>query len=378
MKSTQLTRLAINVVILLSIALGYFFYRSSVGFVWDDSRHIVANKFDVNSSLIWGQENLLRDIIVKSFGKVSFTGYRPLSTLIDSSAKAVFTADNSYKNVWFFGVGLILGFLALATYAVGRRYLKTLTGAIITVLIYIFSTPVITASWIVFSGIQALVPLFICCGLLLYWKIRQTDKCKPFRMLLLYLIFLLGPWYREFIGILPILVIFLELKRYRCPTTLSTVSVLFFLHSLFPTLIIKALFFRDLPLRPVFSLGLLGTQLGQADGGSVFAFYENLVNSVRLAVPLHFLTLFPPVLIAAISFDYLLFHMKKISAIWPKPSRCFLSSYLAVGKEAFLPVTYFALLLLGVLKVINPEHFGLLLCAVFALQGLRRDSFLFV
>ncbi|MDP3790025.1 MAG: hypothetical protein Q8R48_06460, partial [Candidatus Omnitrophota bacterium] len=77
------------------------------------------------------------------------------------------------------------------------------------------------------------------------------------------LIMLLGPWDREFVGLLPLLFIFLELRRARRITWIAVISSLFLLHALFPTAIVKCLLFHDLPLGPVFTLGNLGASFKQ-------------------------------------------------------------------------------------------------------------------
>ena len=74
-------------------------------------------------------------------------------------------------------------------------------------------------------------------------------------------VLLLGPWYREFIGGLNILIIFLEFQRARRPTPLMFLAGVFLMHAVFPTALIKLLAFPGLPLQPVFALGQLGVQV---------------------------------------------------------------------------------------------------------------------
>lgn|GEM_PF-6589950 len=174
-------------------------------------------------------------------------------------------------------------------FLVTRRYLRTDTASILAVFLFLFSTPVISGAWVVFAGIQAIVPLMICLGLLLYWKVVESTSKKGLYIFGLCVLLLLGPWFREYISVLSLLIIFLEAQRTHQPTLLMGIAGVFFLHGLFPTAFIKLFAYPQLPLVPVFAIGFSGAQLSVIDPS-----LNNLMDSIRWWVSDNFLTLFSP------------------------------------------------------------------------------------
>lgn len=370
--------------IVITVAVGFCLYRSSVGFVWDDSPHLVANLYDVDSPVFWGKSRLFKTILTDSFGDVTKPGYRPLSAFINLLGVSIFSHPETSPHLWFLFVGLLLGLLCISVYLVSRRYLKTKVGAIIAVFLFIFSAPVITGSWIVFAGIQAIVPLVICTGLLLYWKTVESKKHNLFYLIILCLLLFLGPWFREFIGFLPLLIIFLEVKRARRPTVLMGISALFFLHALFPTAVMKVFFFKNLPLKSIFSLGLLGNQLSPSINGNILFLVKNLFSSIRWQTPYHFLTLLPPIIIGFVLIDYILLAFRSSFMLISKGfrrssisvSQTFPKDWVTTLKNVYLPFCFTIFFVLGIARVYESNLFYLLLCLTFLLQGLRKDVFL--
>ena len=182
--------------------------------------------------------------------------------------------------------------MAVCFFFVARRFTRTDFGAIIAVILLLCSPSVVGSGWLIFSGIHALVLLLICLGLLLYWKIVETPHNAPWYLVGLCAVLLLGPWYREFIGGLTILIIFLELQRARRPTALMFVAALFLMHAVFPTAIIRLIAFPGLPLQPVFALGQLGVQVQINAVPAEASTIDHLMNSSGGALSLIFLRFF--------------------------------------------------------------------------------------
>ncbi|MCK5000556.1 MAG: hypothetical protein KAS23_13520, partial [Anaerohalosphaera sp.] len=160
------------------VALTFTWYRSGTGFVWDDSPHLVYNLFETPKPLAWEGVSTIPKILHTAFSSPTSSGYRPLSASIDCLGRMLFIDPDMIQYPWFLGVGLILGALCVTFFKVSEHFLKSKNWAVFSVLLFIFSAPMITGSWIVFAGIQAIVPLLICSGLLLYWKLLETEKHK--------------------------------------------------------------------------------------------------------------------------------------------------------------------------------------------------------
>jgi hypothetical protein len=201
----------------------------------------------------------------------------------------------SNPNLWFIIAGTIFGTQALCLFLVARHYLQTDAAALFSVFLFLFSTPVITGAWVVVAGFQSIVPMLICLGLLLYWRLLDSPRYRAWYALALSAILFFGPWFREFIGLLALLIIFLEIQRAHRFTPLIALAAVFFGHALFPTAIVKFVAFPDLPLQPVFTFGSLGQQ-AEIDLVTDKFVLSQLIAQVKWSVLFHFLVLFPPIL----------------------------------------------------------------------------------
>jgi hypothetical protein len=294
----------------LLVTFGYFLFRSSTPLlVWSDSPEVSANlygSFGVGPRHTLKEQRLLQQIIRESFQSSTTTGYRPINFIIHKFGVAFFSTREASPYLWFAAVSLVCGTLAVCFFFVARRYTRTDFAAIVAVILLLCSPSVVGSGWLIFSGIHALVLLLICLGLLLYWKILETFHNVPWYVAGLCAVLLLGPWYREFIGGLSVLIIFLEFQRARRPTLLVFLAGLFLLHAVFPTALIKLIAFPDLPLRPVFALGQLGVQVQlnavPAEGSTI----DHLMNSIRWRALFNFLALLPPTLVGLSLIGYLL------------------------------------------------------------------------
>lgn len=364
--------------IVFLIAVAFAFYRSSSGFVWDDSHHLTTNAFDVDQPLSISKEGILKRIVVDSFGSVTRSGYRPLSAAIDLLGVSLFTTSRKFALAWFVGVGVVVGLLSVAVYAVASRYVRTKTAAALAVFLFLCSSPVVSGSWIVFAGIQAIVPLIVCSELLLYWKITSTSRFRRVCIVLLCLLYLVGPWFREFIGMTALMIVFLELRSHKRLTILTCISAAFFLHALYPTALVHLFFFEDLPLGSIFSLGSLGDQMASTATSS--GWIRNTMRSLRWQAGAHYLTLFGPLLLFLLLLDYIVYALIQLRQ--ETTARLSLDRTPAIVRTPaatfarLLPTAYLTVLILGMSEVYSAKVLWLVLVLLFAFQALRQDVFL--
>jgi len=294
----------------LLVAISYFCFRSSERLlVWSDSPELTANLY---GSFGFGPHHTLdepggiKQILIAAFDRVTTVGYRPLNLVIHRVGLAYFSTPGFSPYFWFAGVGMIVGLMSVCMFLVARRYTESNLAAILAVFLLLCSPPFVSNGWLIFSGIHALVLLLICLGLCLYWKVVETSHHRAWYVFALCVILLLGPWYREFVGGLNLLIVFLEGQRTRRPTLMMGLAGLFFLHALFPTALVKLLAFPNLPLQPVFALGQLGVQveLGSSSAGGLAI--GQFISSMRWRALLTFLVLLPPTMIALGLIGYLL------------------------------------------------------------------------
>jgi hypothetical protein len=156
---------------------------------------------------------------------------------------------------------------------------------------------------------------------------------RTWYLLSLCAVLLLGPWYREFVGGISILIIFLEVWRARRPTTLAGLAGLFFLHAVFPTALVKLVAFPELPLRPVFALGQLGVQIQRVPHSAGLSAMSEVLASLRWQAVCTFLLLLPPTALGLALLGYLIPNYWQENRINPSES-----SYAASGGVLFLAV----------------------------------------
>jgi hypothetical protein len=362
------------------VTTGYFFWRASSLLVWCDSPQIAKNLFDESRPLFWSDSDKFYSIFHYSFYDVSAEGYRPLSRAIAIAGTLFFSDPKTNPHMWIAAVGALIGFLAVVSFLVSRRFLNSDPAALFAVFLFLFSAPVITGAWNVFCGIQAIVPLFVCLSLLLYWRANEASRYNGWYWAGLYVVLFLGPWFREFIGLLPVLVVILEIQRARRPTILMAIAGLFFLHSLYPAAIMKFTIYPGVPLKPVFAMGHLGVQTGTTRGEAV-TLLATIWSGIRWEMPLHFLSLYPSLLLLLVQIALLLpaFRLAtffKIARIGgdsagirnmyrarPLPRHLLLSLLFVVGAIALLAVNW-------------RYGIGFWLCSGLVFLALRRDAFL--
>ncbi len=362
-------------VIWISLALGYYVWRSSTIFVWDDSLVIIQNRYDSDVHREWGQPGILKYIAEGSFREIKLNGYRPLSEMIQRAGIVTFAPRDVDPKGWFMAKGFVVATFTLLYFFVARHFLNTDIAALLATFLFLFSSPVVTGSEIIFAGgTQMVVYPMICLGLLFYFNALKAGPFRPLYLVGLGLMLLIGPWFREFIGITPLLIIFLEWQRNRRSTWLMGIAVLFFIHALFPMAIVKWILYPDVKITSIFSIGLLGSQmaLGQEQAPDL---WHKLWSGLRKEVPWNFLTLYPPLLfiLAVVAYVWSAFK-KSVPSAAGRPSWLI---FLADGRwKIILPAIFITISLVGTLGGYPFFFLGFWLCLGVALIGARQDIFL--
>jgi hypothetical protein len=289
-------RTALLMFLWFALAGGFFIWRHAEPLVWCDSVVVAENLFEETRPLLWGSPDAITRIVQESFATLKPEGYRPLSQVILWTGVALFSEPTFVPDMWFAAGGFVISSMALTFFFVARRFLQSDTTTLLALFLFLFSTPIVTGAWNMVCGFQAIVPLIICLGLLFYWRFIEDSENKIWNGLIFSLILICGPWFREVVGLLPLLIIFLEAQRTRRPTLLMAFAGVCFVHAIYPTALVKWLIFPELEMRPVFSMGHLGVQSSVASQASEPIVYRLLSDISVRAAPLHFLTLYPPLL----------------------------------------------------------------------------------
>ncbi len=256
-------------------------WRHGQPVVWDDTS---VYKIAFQSWKVGGREDWLATFlsyIVPAFSEVAPSGYRPVGSLLQSLF--ILTIDSVFPS-WghLFFVACFVGGLAVAFRSVAARFIKSKPMVYVCLVLFMFSSPMAQSSWITYSGIPALVPFFTCIGLIVYFEIRDQPKEGWGKLWLLFLIVIIAAWYREFMIALPLTILGMETIETRRVTKVSLVAGALVLLCLFPTAV-PYLFYHflsgiagpgkfpgdtgwlahgvSLPVKPVFQLGNVGTQL---------------------------------------------------------------------------------------------------------------------
>jgi hypothetical protein len=324
----------------LGITVGYCWLHSSVDYVWDDSPKICVVRHGVSES----HELFNRRTILTR----AFRGdCRPLHHLQEYITYYLYADPHIGPGPWIALGGTIVGLMSVATYLVARRFTRSTAGALLAVFLLLFSTPFITGSWPVIFSIQAVVPLSLCVGLLAYWRAVASAGLagRIGWTAVLVAVMFLAPWYREFAGLLPLLILWLEAKRLRRPTYIMALAAGCFLHALYPTALLTWTFFSDLPIKSVFNTGQL---VGVLDSSPALPWWKRHFQGLKWEVPSHFLVLFPPLLLILAYLGYLAKAAHGLLSPERNPNGCMpnegsasrswgvLPSYLLLGRVSLL------------------------------------------
>jgi hypothetical protein len=225
---------------------------------------------------------------------------------------------------------LVLGLWAVVLWILARRFTQTDFGADLIVFLNLASVPVLTASLVISSGIQAIVPLLICGGLLLYGNAKTSRRPWVWEIPL-GLVLLLGPWFREFAGVTPLLILAAEILCLvgRPSWTVVVLASVGFLHALFPTALVHFVAFPELPVLPVYRLGNLAHALNSTSGSGLRASLQALHWRIFGDI----VSVLPPTLFA-IAAGSLVLSLFKRQSLRPSRGVLFLSAFFAL---TFLP-----------------------------------------
>jgi hypothetical protein len=330
--------LMIVAALLLVIAVTFTLVRHATDLARDDASQVSMSQYDPAPNFAASD----------AFRYLTGGGYRPLSRLMKEAALGCYVRHSTLWFMWLALVGLILGSVTALTYWLARRLGGSrLTGLTAAALLFC-CLPVQKGAWIVFS-IQSVVLLLILVQLLLYHsQIRHAGLVRLFLRAALILTCFVSVWYREFLLLMPALLLVLELKRQRPSPFLLVAFALLVAHGVFPMAVVK-LFVRapDLPLASVTALGALGNQMGRA--------------SVRWQVPGVFMLLFPPVILlltmiakTADAFGAPDGRMRRLMTVLLPPAVAALVAH--VFHPASWGVDYWRSLSIGALVMLLPRH----------------------
>ena len=310
-----------NIILFLFCPVGYFLWRY-VGFnylVWDDTSSVSYNMFVNNFHYSFSNKEFLLNAFQESFGLIQGDGYRPFAGLWKIIGIAHFSTSG-VRLVPFIAVNaFIIGLLAIVYFHLSRHFLRTSLAAVFAVFLLLFSAPILTGLLIICTGVHVIIALFISFGLLCYFKVVDTKCHKVLWFSGLILCMLIGPLFREFIGLLPLLIVILEMQRLRRFSWLMLVALIFFLHALFPTALIKWIIFPKIKLLPVFAMGNLGEflQRGTNSGGDLRAFALTLKN-LHWRIFVDIISIYPPTIFVLFSISWWLAFKRNGKLIIPK------------------------------------------------------------
>jgi hypothetical protein len=261
---TRLSRPAVYGSILVAIGFAAVFFIARLGTlpVFDDTASLVHWGTAGEPVLAPGPPASPYSILCAAFRGLSGAGYRPLSTAI-ANLGVTYVGSGAFPFwLWVAGVAALFGATATIVFIVAWYFLRRAVPALMSTALFMFCAPLLGASWVVWAGIQVLVPLAIASGLWVYLRGVENPEGRFAEPALLAAILFLAPWVREFSGTLALIILFAEAVRARRPTRWMLLAAVGLLHAFFPTLVPRLLFAADLPLLPVTRLGLLGTRMG--------------------------------------------------------------------------------------------------------------------
>ncbi len=288
-----------GLVLFAVVGLGYTAWRAPGDLVWDDTPTVLANLYTAPSGPLvsFANPDFLAALWRQDFGAVHIDGYRPLSWAMRRIGPAC-QASSEWAPAGFVALNAVVaGLLAVALFWLARRFTQTTAGALFSVFLVLASTPILTGFLVLFTGIQALVPLAMCAALNCYFASLNSGRAWIWLTLMGLLLFV-APLYREFAGVTPLLILFLEIQRGRWRSSAVLLSVLAFAHAVFPTLLPHYLFFPDLTVAPVYQLGALGVQarLGIEPNAPLLTRIGQAALALQWRIFLDLVSILPPTL----------------------------------------------------------------------------------
>lgn len=391
---------------------GFMLYRDADFYVWNDTPSLVydarpelemwsaVDQRKAASTAAW-RNNPIGELTrrLQVFGTIGGSGYRPLDA-VQSSLSISISGSGGPSVVQLLLGGVVYGALACCMFLLARRFTKYPATALLAVVLLFGAPPLVTPSWLVVASNQATVPLLISSALLLYWQIVESPRGRWLKLLALGVVLLIGPWFREFCGISCLLIGFLELRRALRPiplgidrrstspqplspggrgpgegarkdevllrSILMAMAGLFFLHAVFPTALIKWLFFPDLPLLSVTQMGSLG--------------HASKFHGIHWEMAWMFLPLLPPLLVLLATCNGMRLAGRQVIAGLPR-------RWADWNKSIWQYLEYFACgvgpcVWLGIATLYfakgSEDRLGYTLCLYVAAVGMQVDVFLVI
>jgi hypothetical protein len=329
-----------SLALFLVAAIGFALWRAPGDLVWDDSPTVCANLYPPDGGPTYSLDDphFLPAIWHEVFGHLQMDGYRPFNWSLRRVGAAAYVRFAWATEAFLALNAVLVGLLAVAFFRLARRYVRTDLAGYFAVFLLLASTPLLTGLLVLFTGIQTLVPLLACSALHCYFGIYEGRRPRGC-LLGLALILFLGPWYREFVGLAAVLILFLELQNRRWLSGVSLLAGLGLLHALFPTALLHALFFPELPVQPVYSLGALGEQAraGINPTGTALSKVRDLFFSLKWRIFIDLASILPPTLLVLSALAWLTAVFKRQPAM-PWRGTCFLGFFFLLTFLPFLKV----------------------------------------
>lgn len=249
----------------LLATLAYIAWRWSPFIVWDDTasgsfNKYVTHNFTLEPARIWSH------IIERAFLNTGAVSYRPISSIIQGLGNAYLYSVTTNPSLFIIINGIICGFTALLFMYVSGFFVRSRAARLFATFLFFASSPVLTGSLVLFSGIQFLVFMFILLILAIY--LRHDQDGRRIWLLPLALALIIGAWTREFVGLAPALIIVLEVINRRGFRLVGLLAAAGFYHAMFPTFL-TSLFADNIPIVFVFNFGNLNHFMGTASSKGV-------------------------------------------------------------------------------------------------------------
>ena len=335
-------------------SLAYIVWRWSDFLVWDDTS---SAGFYIHSNAGRYAPDWTPGTVFEAFAYLQMDGYRPISAMLRGLGSAYVLANGPHPGIFILANGLVCGLVVILLLRFGREFLDCPASPYLATFLFMISTPVLTGSLVLFSGVQFLVFVFILATLNVYFS---YEKCGDRGWLFILLpLLIIGPWVREFVGIVAPLILVNELLHRKPVGPVSLIAAVGFIHALFPTFLVS-FFIPDLPIAFVFTIGNLGDFVSSEASSQTFG---ELVRQLHWRIFLDLFSILPPslLLVAVLTCGYrLMFAENTRGEQWKKD--IFLLIFFAVSFLPFLKLfnsqvhLAYSLIPLSVLIAAQVEH----------------------
>ena len=137
--------------IFLGSMLFYIFWRWSLFIVWDDTSSASSNKF-----VTVGHNSLsdLGAIFKEAFSSIRSDGYRPIHHIFRSLGNAYVFSIGVNTQLFIVLNGIMFGLAVLIYYHVSGFFIRAKAARAFTIFLFFASTPVLSDSLVLISGIN--------------------------------------------------------------------------------------------------------------------------------------------------------------------------------------------------------------------------------